>query len=76
MDELKFSILKTLDGRLHKSDSVTEENHENKGSIHVEQPSNNNHFSSGFNSNSGFNYGWVHKGVNFPKDESHKFDGT
>jgi hypothetical protein len=76
MDELKISILQTLDGRLPKSDTVTEETHENKGSIHVEQPSNNKHFSGGFNSNSGVNYGWVPKGVNFPKVELNKFDGT
>jgi hypothetical protein len=68
--------IQTLDGRLPKSDIVTEETHENKGSIHVEQPSNNKHFSGGFNSNSGVNYGWVPKGVNFPKVELKKFDGT
>jgi hypothetical protein len=36
---------------------VIEETHENKGSIHVEQSSNNKHFSSGFNYNSGVTYG-------------------
>jgi hypothetical protein len=34
MEELQNSILQTLDGRLPKSDTM---NHENKGSIHVEQ---------------------------------------
>jgi hypothetical protein len=43
MDELKISILQTLDERLLKSDT-TEETHENKGSIHAEQPSSNKHF--------------------------------
>jgi hypothetical protein len=38
MEELQNSILQTLDGRLPKSDIVTKVTHENKGSIHVEQP--------------------------------------
>jgi hypothetical protein len=54
---------------------VKKETHENKVSIDVEQPPNNNHFSGGFNSNSGVNYGWVPKGVNFPKVELKNFDG-
>jgi hypothetical protein len=60
--KLVAKIIQTLDGRLPKSDTVTKETHENKGSIHVEQPSSNKHFSGGFNSNSGVNYGWVPKG--------------
>jgi hypothetical protein len=53
----------------------TRMNEENKGSIHVEQPANNKQFSSGFNSNSGVNYGGGPK-FNFPKIELKKFDGT
>ena len=76
MKELKNSILQTLDGMLPKSDIVTKVTHENKGSIHVEQLSNNNNFPGGFNSNSGITYGWSPKGVNLPKVELRKFDGT
>jgi hypothetical protein len=45
---------------------MTEVTHENKGSIHVEKSVGNKQFSSGFNSNSGFNYGGVLKVSNFP----------
>jgi hypothetical protein len=76
MVEIKIFILQTLYGRLPKSDIVTEETHENKGSIHARQLAINKHFSCGFNSNSGVNYGWVPKGLNFPKVELKKFDGT
>jgi hypothetical protein len=76
MDELKISILKTLDGRLPKSDIVTKETHENNGSIHVENDSSNNKFSRRLKSNSGVNYGWAQKGVSLPKVELKKFDGT
>jgi hypothetical protein len=37
-------IIQTLDGRLPKRNIVTKETRENKFSIHVEQPPNNNHF--------------------------------
>jgi hypothetical protein len=70
MEELKNSvstIIQNLYVRLSKSDIVTEETCENKGSIHVEKPSNNKHFLCVFNSNSGDNYGWIPKGVNFLK---------
>jgi hypothetical protein len=63
-------------GGFPKSDIVIEETRENKGSIHVQQTLTNKNFSGGFNSNSGVNYGWVPKGVNFPKVELKKFDGT
>jgi alanyl-tRNA synthetase len=72
MEEFQNSILQTLDGRIPKSDTVT---HENKGSIHVEQPVSNKKFSSGFNSNSGVNYGGDPK-FKFPKIELNKFDVT
>jgi hypothetical protein len=49
-------------------------NHENKGSIKVEQRADNKQFSSGFNSNSGVNYGGGSK-FNSPKIELKKFDG-
>jgi len=75
MEELKISILQTLYWRLPKSDVVTNVTHENKGSIHVEQPTGNNQFSSGFNYNSGVNYDGGPK-FNFPKIELKKFDGT
>jgi hypothetical protein len=41
--KLVAKIIQTLDERLPKSDNVIEGTHENKGSIHVEQPSNNKH---------------------------------
>jgi len=69
------TIIKTLDQRPSKSDIVTEGTRENIGSVHVEQLSNNKNFLGGFNSNSGVNYGWVPKGVNFPNVELKKFDG-
>jgi hypothetical protein len=69
-------LIQTLDERLPKSDNVTEGTHENKGSIHVEQPSINKHIPGGFNSNIGANHGWVPKGIHFPKVELRKFDGT
>jgi hypothetical protein len=49
--------------------------HENKVSIHVEHIVGNKQFSSGFNSNSGVNYGEGPK-FNFFKIELKKFDGT
>jgi hypothetical protein len=48
MDELKISISQTLDGRLPKSDIVTKENRENKGSVDFEQPSSNKYFLGGY----------------------------
>ena len=75
MAELQIFILQTLDVRLPKSDIVTKVTHVNKVSIHVEKPTSNKKNSSGFNSNSGFNYGGGPK-LNFPKLELKKFDGT
>jgi hypothetical protein len=49
--------------------------HENKGIIHVEQPTSSKQFSSVFNSNSGVNYDRGPK-LNFPKIELKKIDGT
>jgi hypothetical protein len=49
---------------------------ENKGSIQVEQLPINKIFRRGFNSNNGVTYGWSPKGVNLPKVELKKFDGT
>jgi hypothetical protein len=48
---------------------VSKGTHENKGSIHVEQISNNKNFPGGFNSDSGVTSGWFPKGVNLPKVE-------
>jgi hypothetical protein len=76
MEELQNFILQTLDGRIPKIETITKETHENKGSIHIEQPTNNNKFLGGFNSSSVVNYGWVSKGDKFPKVELKKFDGT
>ena len=71
MKEMKTSmssmIFQALDERLLKGDIKMQGTHENKGSIKVEQPTNNTIFSSGFNSNSGVNYGWGPNSVNFPK---------
>jgi hypothetical protein len=79
MKELKNSlssmIFHALDERLSKGDIKMQGTHENKGSIQVEQPVDNKQFSSGFNSNSGVNYGGGPK-FNFPKIELKKFDGT
>ena len=58
---LEAKIIQTLDGRLPKRDNVSKETHENKSWI---------------KSNSGANNGWVPKGINFPKVELEKFDGT
>jgi hypothetical protein len=68
-------ILQSLDERLPKGDMKMPGTHENKGSVHVEKPTDNKKFSSGFKSNSGINYGGGHK-FNFPKIELKKFDGT
>jgi len=54
---------------------VTKGNHANKGSIHVEQTSINNHISRRFNSNIGANHGWFPKGIKFSKVELRKFNG-
>jgi hypothetical protein len=70
MEKLKNSmstILQTLTGRLPKSDIVISETHENKGSSHDEKTVIIKQFSSGFNSNSGFNYGWVLRVSTFPR---------
>jgi len=69
-------FMQTLDGMLPNSDNVSKVTHENKGSSHVEQPSSNKHLLGEFNSNSGVNYGWVPKCINFTKVELKKFDGT
>jgi hypothetical protein len=61
MKELENSmssmIFQALDEKLPKGDIKMQGTHENKGSIHVEQPVNNKNFSSGFNSNSRVRYG-------------------
>jgi hypothetical protein len=49
--------------------------HENNGSIHVQKVVDNTHFSSGFNFNSGVNYGGGPK-FNFPNNELKTFYGT
>jgi hypothetical protein len=54
-------VIEALNGRLPKIDKVSEGTHENKGSIQVEQLSNNKNFPGGFNSNSGVTYGWFQK---------------
>ena len=72
MEELQNSmstIIQNLEGRISKRDTITKETHENKGNIHVEQPSNNKSSLGGFNSNSGDNYGWVPKGGKLSKVE-------
>jgi hypothetical protein len=62
-------LIKTLYGRLPKSDNVPKGTHENKGRSHVEQPFSGKHLLGGFKSNSGVNYRWVPKCINFPKVE-------
>jgi hypothetical protein len=74
--KMVFGLIQFLDERLPKSDNVTKETHDNKGSVHVEQPSIEKHISRGFNSNNGANHGWVPKDIYFPKVELRKFDGT
>ena len=63
---MSFIILQDLDERIPKGDRKMPGTHENKGSIHVEQPTDNKQYSSGMNSNSGVNYGGGLK-FNFPK---------
>jgi hypothetical protein len=79
MKELQNSmssvIFHALDERLTKGDIKMQGTHEKKVSIHVEETSDNKQFSSGFNSNSGVNYGGGPK-LNFSKIELKKFDGT
>jgi hypothetical protein len=76
MQNSMSSICQALDERLPKGDIKTQGNHENKGSIHVEQTANNKSFSnSESNSNSGANYGGGPK-FYFLKIELKKFDGT
>ena len=79
MKELEKSLssmmFHALDDRLSKGDIKIQGTQENKGSIMVEQPTDNKQFSSGFKSNSGVNYGGGPK-FNFPKIELKKFDGT
>jgi hypothetical protein len=41
--KLVAKIMHTLDEKFPKSDNVTEGNRDNKGNIHVAQPSNNKH---------------------------------
>jgi hypothetical protein len=74
-NSLSSMMFHALDDRLSKGDIKMQGTQENKGSILVEQPVDNKQFSSGFNSNSGVNYGGGPK-FNFPKIELKKFDGT
>ena len=78
MKELKNSmssmIFHALDESHSKENIKMKGTQENKCSILVEQPDENKSFSSGFNSNSGVNYGGGPK-VNFPKIELKNFDG-
>ena len=76
LEQMEQNIIESLNGRLHKIDKGSEGTHENKGSIQVEKLSNDKTFPGGFNSNSGVTYRWLPKGVNFPKVELKKFDGT
>jgi hypothetical protein len=79
MKELKNSmsslIIQNLYEKIPKGDIKIPKTHENKGISHVEQPSKNKKFSSGFNSNSGVNYGGGPK-FNLPNIELKKFDET
>ena len=72
---MSYMIFHSLYERLPKEDIKIQGTHENKGSIHVEQPVDNKNFSSGFNSNSGVNYGGGPK-FNFPKNQLNNFYGT
>jgi hypothetical protein len=76
MEQLEHKIIEALNGRLSKIDKVSKGTHENKGSIQVEQLSNNKNVPREFKSNSGVTCGWFLKGVNLPKVELKKFDGT
>ena len=67
-------IFQALGERLPKGDIKMKWIHENKGSIHVENTTDNKQLWSGFDSNSGVNYGGGPK-VNFPKIQLKKFDG-
>jgi hypothetical protein len=76
LEQMEHKIMEALNGRFPKIDKVYKGTHENKGGIQVEQISNNKNFPWGFNSNNGFSYGWSPKGVNLPKVELRKCDGT
>ena len=75
LEHVENNVLESLNGRISKIDKVCEWNHENKGSIQVEQISNNNNFIGVFNSNGVVTYGCYPKGVNPPKFELRKFYG-
>jgi DNA anti-recombination protein RmuC len=76
LEHMEQKILEALYGRLSKIDKGSEGTHENNDSVQVEQLSNNKTFPGGFNPNNGVTYGWSPKGVNLPKVELRKFDGT
>jgi hypothetical protein len=74
--DMEQMIMEALNGRPPKIDKVSERTRENNGSVWVEQLSNNKNFLGGYNFNNGVTYGWSPKGVNLPKVELMKFDGT
>jgi hypothetical protein len=76
MEKMEQNIMEALIERLPKIDQVSEGTHANKDSVQVEQLSNNKNFLGGFNYNNGVTYGGSPKGVNLPKVELRKFDGT
>ena len=79
MKEIKYPmssmIFHAQDERLSKGNVKMQGTQENKGSIMVEQIVNSNKFSSGFISNSRFNYSGGPK-FNFPNIELNNFDDT
>lgn len=44
-------------------------------SVHIEQPSINNHVPRGFDSHSDVNHGWIPRGIQLPKIDMRKLDG-
>jgi len=74
MKNMSSLISQPIDGRLPKGDIKMEWTHENKGSIHVEQTTNNKPFNES-NSNYGVNSGGGPK-FKFLKIELKKFDCT
>jgi hypothetical protein len=76
LEQMENNILEALNGRFPKLNKVFQGTHENKGSIQVEQISNNKNFPGGFNSNNGVTYGWSPKQVNLLKVELRNFYGT
>ena len=76
MEQQMDKIIYTLKERIPNSDNMVQETHENKDSVHVENPSINKTIPRGFNYNIGDNHGWFPKGVYIARIDMKKFEGN